>query len=456
LKENSKATPYKTNTKLKATGSLLKPNVQTLKPKKPIVVNRSSSTSRTPTAANSLKSSKSFTSIKQCKSEQDFEDAQKREHKSRGEINKNVLQYLLKKLNLNSLLNETCDEVSDEIDTKNYEMIISQIDKSFVSKQANDMDSKLESMKHEIDDLKKQLNNTLASSSNLSLNRSLPKPHEDSLYSNLIRELNELKIKNKALATENETLRKMSTRSMSVGDLTSMRPPNRDVPMGAQSNERCKVLEYLLDQKNKQIDEYVGLFKEIGTNVSCLINELESSKKKENANESVRILKQKLSHFNSKCINFNPAAHNFFDRTTGSNTSSDTLVDADSSFNSLVNLDLLKNQPFHPQAFLIDNNQGDANAQSTYSSLKSSFFDNGNTRPLLKVTTFQDNDDYDVENIVVPLEDISITTLQTTDTTNNTISTLKSTDDEHFREGLKELDQKIFRVKKLLDSMKTT
>lgn len=427
------------------------------------MVTRSSSTSRTPGAQNTLKSSKSFTSIKHCKSEQDFANFDELERKSQSEINKNVLQYLLKKLNLNSLLNETRDDIHDEID-KNYDLIISQIDKSFVNspqsnKPTNDMESKLESMKNEIEDLKKQLNNTLVNTTNQSFNRTLQKPHEDSLYSNLIRELNELKIKNKALAIENETLRKMSTRSMSVGDLTSMKANNKD--LGAvQSNDRCKVLEYLLDQKSKQVEDYISLFKEIGSNVSCLINELECSKKKEDANESVRILKEKLSQFNSKCMSFNPAQQKFLgkhDKTNDSNTSSDTLIDADSSFNSL-NLDLLKNQAFHQQAFNFINNKQDIEnqmPQSTYSSLKSSIFDNGNTRPIIKTTTFQDNDDYD-EKIVVPLDDISFTTLQTTDTTNNTLSTLKSTDDEQFREGLKELDQKIFRVKKLLDSMKTS
>ena len=73
-----------------------------------------------------------------------------------------------------------------------------------------------------------------------------------------------------------------------------------------------------------------------------------------------------------------------------------------------------------------------------------------------------DDDDEDNEKIVIAMEELSISTMQTSnnditeDSMNNTVYTYKSEDDDHFQENLKTLDQKIFNVKQMLESMKST
>lgn len=72
-----------------------------------------------------------------------------------------------------------------------------------------------------------------------------------------------------------------------------------------------------------------------------------------------------------------------------------------------------------------------------------------------------DEDEEDEEKIIISMEDLSITTIQTSNVTSDSGEimlqpvVIKNVQDDQFQQDLKKLDQKIFKVKQLLDSMKS-
>jgi hypothetical protein len=188
-------------------------------------------------------------------------------------------------------------------------------------------------------------------------------------------------------------------------------------------------------------------------------------------------------------------------------TSSDTLIDADSSFYSLKidpmrrqttnnvfrNLSTksfqLPHQKIETKDFLEDKNQLLLQEKFNLNNLKLH-----QQKTLLKrskldddieelsnaivanqinqsINNLEDDEDEENEKIIIAMEELSISTMQTTaDSTssssssnttitveNNTIFSMKSEEDEDeddFQENLKKLDAKIFNVKQMLHSMK--
>lgn len=157
-----------------------------------------------------------------------------------------------------------------------------------------------------------------------------------------------------------------------------------------------------------------------------------------NQNEKVLVKSMKTIHETS-----------FKDTLT--TTSSDTLIDADSSFdsisfNALVNQkkfysnDEIKKSTVNSNEFIFNHNP------KYYQQHKTNFIYDGD----------EDDDEDDDDRIFLTMDDLSITTIQTTalEETNSTIEMNKY--DDEFQSGLQQLDQKIFQVKKLLQSMKTS
>ena len=178
-------------------------------------------------------------------------------------------------------------------------------------------------------------------------------------------------------------------------------------------------------------------------------------------------------------------------------TSSDTLIDADSSFYSFKidpirqknnlfknfgtrNLKLNKEvQPFHSEQKQIDQNQLSLQEKFNQNNIKlkqheitlklddeNEIDDLNNVIEASQINpcidNFEDDDDYDEENekIIIAMEDLSISTLQTSnsitsDCIENSLFSFKSEDDDHFQENLKKLDEKIYNVKQMLSSMKS-
>ncbi len=148
---------------------------------------------------------------------------------------------------------------------------------------------------------------------------------------------------------------------------------------------------------------------------------------------------------------------NFKSANNSATTSSDTLIDADSSFesNNLFRKNSLINKSINNSRYDIEKSTINS---ATFKSLTNNLINN-----------YQDSDDsnegdedgYDDNNgIVIALQDLTISTMQTSNneiTTNNeSIANLNIKDEDQFAEGLKMLDQKIFKVKKLLETMKNS
>lgn len=67
-------------------------------------------------------------------------------------------------------------------------------------------------------------------------------------------------------------------------------------------------------------------------------------------------------------------------------------------------------------------------------------------------------DDDEEEKIIISIEDLSITTIQTSNLTSDSgelLPPLKNVQDDQFQQDLRKLDQKILKVKQLLESIKT-
>ena len=147
---------------------------------------------------------------------------------------------------------------------------------------------------------------------------------------------------------------------------------------------------------------------------------------------------------------------NFKKANNSATTSSDTLVDADSSFesNNLFRKNSLINKSINSRFDIEKSTINSTIFKSLTNNLMNNFEDSDESSD-------NDDDGYDEnDGIVNGLQDLTISTMQTSNneiTTNNeSIANLNIKDEDQFAEGLKMLDQKIFKVKKLLETMKNS
>lgn len=178
-----------------------------------------------------------------------------------------------------------------------------------------------------------------------------------------------------------------------------------------------------------------------------------------NSNE-VTSLKDNLLKFQSKLKNhlkseqliINKEANtNTNNKETLNTTSSDTLIDADSSFD-LVN----QKKIFDENKKILSNNNNNTDNNNE-------FVFNQNTKYYQHKNFIEDDyndEDEDDDRIFLTMDDLSITTftLQTSaleETVDGSVDTINLDNyDDEFQNDLQKLDEKIFKVKKLLQSMK--
>jgi hypothetical protein len=179
-----------------------------------------------------------------------------------------------------------------------------------------------------------------------------------------------------------------------------------------------------------------------------------------NSNE-VTSLKDNLLKFQSKLKNhlkseqliINKEANtNTNNKETLNTTSSDTLIDADSSFD-LVN----QKKIFDENKKILSNNNNNNTDNNN------EFVFNQNTKYYQHRNFIEDDyndEDEDDDRIFLTMDDLSITTftLQTSaleETVDGSVDTINLDNyDDEFQNDLQKLDEKIFKVKKLLQSMK--
>lgn len=159
-------------------------------------------------------------------------------------------------------------------------------------------------------------------------------------------------------------------------------------------------------------------------------------------------------------------------------STTDTLIDADSSFADFA--DNLKRPNFNSHDFnqqinYLKMNQAvpsqlvNTDLANHYTQERCSAFQKPNSFGQTKMTNIntnlknQFNDFYDdeeeEEKIVFSMEDLSITTIQTSNNTSESTESLlllKTVQDDDFQKDLNILDEKILKVKKMIDSMKNS
>lgn len=255
-----------------------------------------------------------------------------------------------------------------------------------------------------------------------------------------------------------------------------------------ESNHRCQVLEHSLEQKTRQTDQYFTLFRDISENVNKLTKDFECKKelrlkpfkasrldymnKKKSLTDSADIqanilsLKQHLVRFQSKVKDqygsyFMPAIN---EQLNNLSKASDTLIDADSSFQS-IDSDIhssVSTKPF--QKF-------DVCPKSVFG-LRA----NNGINIAMSEAYEDDDDDDDESRIQMAMDDFTITTIATEDlVTDSDVLTddsedgnqvrakndkfngpgMEQSEDHEFQKDLLKLDQKISKVKQALESMKS-
>jgi hypothetical protein len=202
------------------------------------------------------------------------------------------------------------------------------------------------------------------------------------------------------------------------------------------------------------------------------INDKESNymfnKEKVFNSNDISSLKENLLKFQSKLKNqlksdqliINKEANtntNTNNKETLNTTSSDTLIDADSSFD-LVN----QKKIFDENKKLLSNNNNNNNNNYNTDN-NDEFVFNQNTKYYQHKNFIEDDyndEDDDEDRIFLTMDDLSITTftLQTSaleETVDGSVDTINLDNyDDEFQNDLQKLDEKIFKVKKLLQSMK--
>lgn len=253
--------------------------------------------------------------------------------------------------------------------------------------------------------------------------------------------LQDLKIANKALKCENDYLRKVVLRSMTSYLCTKNLQEELD-----ESNIKCQHLEMLLRKKTEQLQRYENLIKEISSNVNFLIKDLEI----QNGEHSDQLKKLTEIQEKSECLMNNYKCENRQILSKKANniksitSTSNTLIDADSSFDSFE----YESQE-EPRILELQFKPIKSSTHPTVPSSLSSFD--------ASLSNMENNDicnQDDDDNITLRLDDMSITTIETCSDIGNQVDKNSSMNDKEFQSGLQELDQKIIKAKKLLLSMK--
>lgn len=220
----------------------------------------------------------------------------------------------------------------------------------------------------------------------------------------------------------------------------------------------------------KFIKKYNFLIREISQNVSGLITEMEKKGKETSQSISVNLTESK-SIFNllismakfEKTIK-PEKEHNLVRKKSKDFSTTDTLIDADSSFAEFA--ESLKRANFNSRNLNQQLNTFDN--LNDFNQVLKPFTENdllkkqkkncfGSTNLKNNYNLFDDEDDE--EKIVFSMEDLSITTIQVSDNTTESVESLpplKTEQDDEFQKDLQILDQKILKVKKIIDSMKNS
>lgn len=255
-----------------------------------------------------------------------------------------------------------------------------------------------------------------------------------------------------------------------------------------ESNHRCQVLEHSLEQKTRQTDQYFTLFRDISENVNKLVKDFECKKElrlkpfkasrldymnnKKSLIDSTDIkanilsLKQHIVRFQSKVKDqygsyFMPTIN---DQLNNLSKASDTLIDADSSFQSVdsdFNSSVSSSKPF--QKF-------DVCPKNVFGLRANNGINIGNSE------AYEDEDDDDESRIQMAMDDFTITTIATEDLVTDSDDLtddsedgnqvrarndkfdgpgMEQSGDYEFQKDLLKLDQKISKVKQTLESMKS-
>lgn len=230
--------------------------------------------------------------------------------------------------------------------------------------------------------------------------------------------------------------------------LTKTNKHNNDSVIESMSINNLK--ESLVNFQKKLNHQFPS--KLVSQPTSVVINHLENS-----ANRNENYFQNNLIKIpNHKIIvpNYNKSSEN------SATTSSDTLIDADSSFesNNLMQKNNLKlnrsiNSRFDLEKCTINS--------ATLKSLTNNLINNNNYCDSDDSNDDEENNyQYNDDGIVIALQDLTLSTMQTSDNepsaSNDSIANLNINDEDQFQEGLKMLDQKIFKVKKLLETMKNS
>lgn len=132
------------------------------------------------------------------------------------------------------------------------------------------------------------------------------------------------------------------------------------------------------------------------------------------------------------------------EKDTLNTTSSNTLIDADSSFES-VSFSALVNK----KKFFLSDETKDTSDNYVFNHAKPRYYSNNSNDD----DDFDDDEDHDR---MLNMDDLSITTIQTSAVEDETQTKIANDYEDEFSSDLQKLDQKIFQVKKLLQSMKTS
>ena len=263
----------------------------------------------------------------------------------------------------------------------------------------------------------------------------------------------ELKTTNKDLKIENEYLRKAALRSMT--NFICAKKLQEELQQTELKNSDLVVQ---LNQKNEIIEKYQLLLKEISSNVNILMRELQNDNKSDGLMrkklKQLSQIQQKSEHIaiNPKCLNsyvykqplrmVQKMPENTF------SSSSDTLIDADLSFETSTRSN--SEEPRNVDYLFKPIKQTQYKIPSIMSSFDGSLSMENNC-----MSNQDDDENNDDDNsITLSLDEMSITTIPTSEIQNSLNESTHISQNEDFQHGLNELDQKIFKAKMLLESIK--
>ena len=362
---------------------------------------------------------------------------------------------------------------------------------------------KLDEMSLELNDLKKELN--IDKSPKKTTGNVLPKNLNTLVEQKLIQMKKQIVDLTDLQRGQQNSLQKTQISSpTSVAKEEMLLKLKREL---SDSNHRCQVLEHSLQQKEKQTNQYFNLFSEISENVNRLAKDFECKKERLKPFKASRLdymnkkriidssdiqanilsLKQKLVKFQTKIKDqyasevlrkkTDKLKSNRFESyyghvthdssTTASKTASDTLIDADSSFQSLDSGSFLN------QNKMYDNHS--ARPFQKFSIQSKNFFGTRNGNGLVNISALNKYEDYgededdEEDGIQIAMDDFTITTIATSDLETDSDDGTESedegnkfadtdidpTEDYEFQKDLLQLDQKISKVKQTLESMKS-